>query len=153
MWKALWQKWTIDKPAAFGDLLWDVFVVQFAAFLDKITLRRVIALIPVVLVIWATVHRIPVPPELMLVGDALAYIDVLSVLFLVSILSRVSTIVFLARQAIARVTWLANHIAAGVQRLDFRHRRDRRMAHRKRLFGRARDDDEPAAAYGLALAA
>jgi len=90
MWKAIWQKWTIDKPAALGDMLWDVLVVQHAAFLDKVTLQRIIALIPVVLVIWATVHRIPVPPELMLVGDALAYIDMLSVLLLVSILSRAS---------------------------------------------------------------
>src|ERR1700722_17492075 len=81
MWKALWQKWTIEKPAALGELLWDALVVQFAAFLDKLTLRRIIALIPVVVVILATVHRIPIPPELMLVGDALAYIDVLSVLF------------------------------------------------------------------------
>ena len=152
MWKALWRKWPIAKPAAFGDLLWDVLVVQFAAFLDKITLRRLIALVPVVLVVWATVHRIPVPPELMLVGDALAYIDVLSVLFLVSILSRASTILFLARQAMARVSWLASHIAAGVQRLDFRHGRDRRVRQRKRLFGRAEDDDEPAMAYGLAWA-
>lgn len=152
MWKALWQKWTIDKPAAFGEMLWDVLVVQFAAFLDKITLRRVIALIPVVLVIWATVHRIPIPPELMLVGDALAYIDVLSVLLLVSVLGRVSTILFMARQTMARVTWLANGIVEGARRLDFRHRRDRRISHRKRLPGRTRDDDEPAGIRGLAWA-
>ncbi len=31
MWKQIWKKWTVDKPAAFGDLLWEVFVVQFAA--------------------------------------------------------------------------------------------------------------------------
>jgi hypothetical protein len=31
MWKRLWRKWTIDKPAAFGDLLWEVLVVQLAA--------------------------------------------------------------------------------------------------------------------------
>jgi hypothetical protein len=151
MWKALWQKWTIDKPAAFGEMLWEVLAVQFAAFLDKITLRRLIALIPVVLVIWATVHRIPVPPELMLVGDALAYIDVLSVLLLVSILSRASTIVFLARQTMARVTWLAHHVAAGARRLDFRHRRNRRITHPKRLLGRTKDD-EPASLRGLAWA-
>jgi hypothetical protein len=152
MWKALWQKWTIDKPAAFGDMLWDILVVQFAAFLDKITLRRVIALIPLVLVIWATVHRIPIPPEVMLVGDALAYIDVLSVLLLVSILGRASTILFMARQAMGRITWLANYLMDGARRLDFRHRRERRVRHRRRLIGRAKDDDEPAAIYGLAWA-
>jgi hypothetical protein len=152
MWKALWQKWTIDKPAALGDWLWDVFVVQFAAFLDRLTLRKIIALIPVVLVILATVHRIPIPPELMLVGDFLAYIDVFSVVFLLGILSRVSTILFMARQAMARVSWLANRIVEGAQRLDFRHRRERRVRHRRRPIGRAKDDDEPAVIYGLAWA-
>lgn len=152
MWKSLWQKWTIDRPAAFGEMLWDVLVVQFAAFLDRLTLRRMIALIPIVVVIWATVHRIPVPPELMLVGDALAYIDVLSVLFLVSILARVSTMLFIARQAMARVTWLANYIMESARRLDFRHRRDRRLGHRKRLSGRTSDDDEPFAVGDLAWA-
>ena len=48
MWKALWKKWTIDKPAALGDWLWDVFVVQLAALLDRLTLRQIIAFIPVV---------------------------------------------------------------------------------------------------------
>jgi len=152
MWKALWQKWTIDKPAALGDWLWDVFVVQFAAFLDRLTLRKIIALIPVIVVILATVHRIPIPPELMLVGDFLAYIDVFSVVFLLGILGRVSTILFMARQAMARVNWLANRIVEGAQRLDDRHRRERRVRHRKPRRGRAKDDDEPAVTYGLAWA-
>jgi hypothetical protein len=33
VWEALWRKWTIDRPALLGDWLWDVFVVQLAAFL------------------------------------------------------------------------------------------------------------------------
>ena len=53
MWKAFWRKWTIDKPAAFGDLLWDVLVVQLAAMLDRVTLRDVIAFIPVVILVLA----------------------------------------------------------------------------------------------------
>src|SRR4051794_5376682 len=69
MWKQLWKKWTLDKPAALGDLLWEVLVVQLAAFLDRLTLRRVIAFIPVVILVLAYSHSIPIPPELMLVGD------------------------------------------------------------------------------------
>ena len=80
MWKQLWKKWTIDKPAVFGDWLWEVLVVQLAAFLDRLTLRRVIAFIPVLILVLAYAHRIPIPPELMLVGDFLAYIDIFSVL-------------------------------------------------------------------------
>src|SRR5947208_4590410 len=25
MWRQFWKEWTVDKPAAFGDWLWDVF--------------------------------------------------------------------------------------------------------------------------------
>src|SRR5882757_10172533 len=98
MWKQLWKKWTLDKPAAFGDLLWEVFVVQLAAFLDRLTLRQVIAFIPVLVLVLAYAHRIPIPPELMLVGDLLAYIDIFSVLFLLGVLSRVATVLFILRR-------------------------------------------------------
>src|SRR5262245_43917773 len=98
MWKQLWPKWTIDKPVAFGDLLWDVLVVQLAARLDRLTLRQVIALIPVAALILAYLHHIPVHPGLMLLGDLLAYIDIFSMLFLLGILSRASTILFVIKQ-------------------------------------------------------
>src|SRR5580692_6453951 len=88
MWKALWKKWTIDKPANLGDWLWDVFVVQLAAFLDRLTLRQIIAFIPVVILILAYYHSIPIPPEFMLLGDFLAYIDIFSVLLLLGVLGR-----------------------------------------------------------------
>jgi hypothetical protein len=140
MWKALWRKWTIDKPAAFGDLLWDILVVQFAALLDRVTLRDIIAFIPVVILVWAYAHHIPLPPELMLVGDLLAYIDIFSVLFLLGVLSRIATVLFIVKQACARVTGLAGSLLKRVQ--DLRHRREARSRNRKRRMGSARDDDE-----------
>lgn len=153
MWKAFWKKWTIDKPALLGDWLWEVFVVQLAAFLDRLTLRRIIALIPVVILVLAYYHRIPIPPELMLVSDFLAYIDVFSVLLLLGILSRVVTILFIIKQATARVAGLASLLMTAVQRLDFRHRRARGAKSGKRLArGRRTDDDEPAAVGGFAWA-
>jgi hypothetical protein len=139
MWKAFWRKWTIDKPAAFGDLLWDVLVVQLAALLDRVTLRDIIAFIPVVILVWAYTHHIPLPPELLLVGDLLAYIDIFSVVFLLGVLSRIATIVFIVRQARARVSGLASSLLKRVQ--DVRHRREARTRKAKRLTGRARDDD------------
>jgi hypothetical protein len=139
MWKAFWRKWTIDKPAAFGDLLWDVLVVQLAALLDRVTLRDIIAFIPVVILVWAYTHHIPLPPELMLVGDLLAYIDIFSALFLLGVLSRIATIVFMVRQASARVTGLASSLLRRVQ--DLRHRREARTRNRKRLTGSPKDDE------------
>jgi hypothetical protein len=153
MWKALWNKWTIDKPALLGDWLWDVFVVQLAAFLDRLTLRRIIAFIPIVILVLAYYHHIPLPPELMLVGDFLAYIDLFSVLFLLGILSRVTTILFLIKQMTARVAGLTSSLITQMQRLDFRHRRERGTKNRQRLTGRPKnDDDEPVFGGGFAWA-
>jgi hypothetical protein len=153
MWKALWKKWTIDKPVILGDWLWDVFVVQLAALLDRLTLRKVIAFIPVVILVLAYYHRIPIPPELMLLGDLLAYIDIFAVVFLLGMLSRVATILFVIRQVATRAGVLAAHLMTAARRLDFRHPRARAGGKRKRLFGRAtKDDDGPFAVNGIAWA-
>ena len=152
MWKAFWRKWTIDKPAAFGDLLWDALVVQLAALLDRVTLRDIIAFIPVVILVWAYTHHIPLPPELMLVGDLLAYIDIFSVVFLLGVLSRIATVLFMVRQACARVTGAASSLLKRVQ--DLRHRREARTRNRKRLIGSPKDDDdEGVVGFGWALRA
>jgi hypothetical protein len=153
MCKALWKKWTLDKPAALGDWLRDVFVVQLAAFLDRLTLRQIIAFIPVVILVLAYYHSIPLPPELMLVGDLLAYIDIFTVLFLLGILSRVATILFIIKQTVARVERLASNLMTEARRLDFRHRRERHSRGETRLKRRPQNDDgKPIAVTGLAWA-
>ena len=153
MWKQLWKTWTIDKPAAFGDWLWDVFVVQLAAWLDRLTLRRIIAFIPVLILILAYLHRIPIPPELMLLGDLLAYIDIFSAVFLLSILSRFSTVLFVMKQLSARALRLASSALTRMQRLDYRHRREGGAKTRKRLMMPTRSDDDSAVdVYGAVWA-
>lgn len=97
-WKVVWKTWTIDKPAMLGDWLWDVFVVQFAAFLDRLTLPQVVASIPMAVLIVAYYHQIPMHPGLMLLGDLMVYIDIFSVIFQLGILSRAATILFAIRQ-------------------------------------------------------
>ncbi|WP_375783121.1 hypothetical protein ACE10Z_24865 [Bradyrhizobium sp. Pha-3] len=152
LWWTLWKSWTIDKPAALGDWLWQVLVVEFAALLDRLTLRKLIALIPVVIVIGAYLHRIPLPPELMLVGDMLAYIDVFSMIFLVGLFTRVATVMAVVRQAIELAQSLAQRVPMALRRFDTRHRRAKDSARRRRLTGARTDDDEPAVVAGLAWA-
>jgi hypothetical protein len=156
MWKQLWQKWTVDKPAAFGDLLWEVLVVQFAGWLnrlDRLTIRHVITFALALILLLAYLHRIPVHPGVMLLGDLLAYIDVFSVIFLLGILSRVTTVLFVIKQGAAATLRLARSMLARMQRLDIRHRRERSTAIRKRPVRRARDeDDEGVFVFGAAWA-
>jgi hypothetical protein len=151
--KDLWKKWTIDKPAALGDWLWDVFVVQLAALLDKLTLRQVIAFTPFVILILAYSHGIPLPPELVLLGDLLAYIDIFSLLFLLALLSRVATVVFIVKQTTALAASLVSRLLDGMQRLDYRHRREGAARNQKRTTNRAEDsDDEHVIIHGVARA-
>ena len=119
----LWRKWTVDKPAAFGDWLWDVFVVELAAALDRVTLRDVVAFIPVVILIFAYLHRIPTPPELMLVGDLLAYIDVFAMVFLLSMIGRVGVVLYFLKRTIEFAIGCVSGALTSLRRLDFRHRR------------------------------
>jgi len=153
VWKHLWKKWTLDKPAAFGDWLWQILVVQLAALLDRLTLRRIIAFIPVVVLILAYAHGIPLPPELMLVGDVLAYIDIFSVILLLSLMSRAAAISFVVKRAAEHAVKFANSVLAWMQRLDFRHRREGRAKNRKHPIGRTnKDDDQCIVTYGVAWA-
>ncbi|MBR0934485.1 hypothetical protein [Bradyrhizobium jicamae] len=151
MWKRLWQTWTIDKPAVLGDRLWQILVVDLAAFLDRLTLRRMIALIPVAILILAYLHRIPLPPEFMLLGDLFAYIDVFSMIFLIGLVARASAIAYALRQAAGYVLRAFQQVPIALRRLDMRHRRAN-GARRRTRFGRADTDDEVADVHGLAWA-
>lgn len=150
LWQTLWQTWTIDKPAAFSDRLWDIFVVQFAAWLDRLTVRQVIAFIPVVILVLAYAHNIPIPPELMLVGDVLAYIDIVSVLLLVSVMSRARMILFVVTQAWARAHRAASMVGDALRRIDIRHRRAAGPKRRRGAIKSDKTDDGYPAMHALA---
>jgi hypothetical protein len=151
----LWRKWTVDKPAAFGDWLWDVFVVQLAAALDRVTLRDVVAFIPVVILIFAYLHSVPIPPELMLVGDLLAYIDVFAMVFLLSMIARVGVVLYVLKRTIEFAINCVSGALTSPRRLDFRHRRAKSEGHRKRGSNQAKKSDGdyvPVRAFALSPA-
>jgi hypothetical protein len=152
MWKQIWKKWTIDRPAALGDWLWEVFVVELAAFLDRLTLRQVISFIPVVILIAAYAHSIPIPPELILVGDMLAYIDIFSMILLLSLLGQAATIFYVVRQAAEYLLELVRHARINLRRLDSRRPRTGGARKPRRLIVRAKKDDDHAPIYGMAWA-
>ena len=147
MWRQIWRKWTIDKPAAFGDWLWEIFVVELAVLLDRLTLRQVIAFIPVVILVVAYAHNVPIPPELVLVGDMLAYIDVFSIILLLSLMGRAATILYAVRQAAEHLLQLVRHARIRLRR----HRRADGARKPRRLIVRAKKDDDHAPVYGVAL--
>ncbi len=151
MWKSFWRTWTVDKPALFGDWLWDVFVVQFSAFLDRLTVRQIIAFIPVLILVLAYCHRIPIPPELVLLGDLLAYIDIYALLLVVGMLSRMVVITVVIKQTISCAVELANSLISHARQLDFRHRREHGSQRQSGSNNYKNNEDEPALLQRFAL--
>ena len=147
MWKRFWQEWTIDKPAAFGDWLYQILVVELAALLDRLTLRDVIAFIPVVILVIAYAHSIPLPPELLLVGDLLAYLDIFSIVLLLSVIGRVSAILYIVRQMAERVRRLGSLARQRLHRAD--SRRQTRVARTRKPSVQPKDEDDGVPAFGL----
>jgi hypothetical protein len=126
-------------------MLWEVLVVQFAAWLnqlDRLTIKHVITVALALILLLAYINRIPIHPGVMLIGDMLAYIDIFSMLFLLGMLSRASTILLIAKQAAGGALRLTRSLLARVQRLDLRHRREGGTAVRRRPPRRASDDDD-----------
>ncbi|QOZ70503.1 hypothetical protein [Bradyrhizobium arachidis] len=139
--KNWWRKWSYEIPLAIGDALWEILVVQFAALLDRLTWRKVAALAPVAVLLLAYYHSVPLPPALMLIGDLVAYIDIFSVVLMLSILSRAATIAFLVKRAAIRAAALLARLRTGMRRIDPRQRRGAGSAPRPRRKPNQSEDD------------
>jgi hypothetical protein len=75
--KNWWRKWSYEIPLAFGDALWEVLVVQFAAFLSRLTLRRVLEFIAIALLAMAFAQTFPIDLAILFAGDTLMYLEIL----------------------------------------------------------------------------
>jgi hypothetical protein len=75
--KDWWRKWSYEIPLAFGDTLWEVLVVQFAAFLSGLTLRRVLEFIAIAMLAMAFAQTFPIDLAILFAGDTLMYLEIL----------------------------------------------------------------------------
>jgi hypothetical protein len=73
--KKLWRTWSYEIPLALGDALWEVLVVRFAAFLDRLTLRKVIESIAIALLVIAFAQTLPIDLAFLFAGDMLMYLE------------------------------------------------------------------------------
>ena len=78
--KDCWRKWSYEIPLAFGDALWEVLVVQFAAFLSRLTLRRVLEFIAIAMLAMAFAQTFPIDLAILFAGDTLMYLEILVVI-------------------------------------------------------------------------
>ena len=73
--KNWWRKWSYEIPLAFGDALWEVLVVQFADFLGRLTIRRVLEFIAIAILVMAFAQTLPIELAFLFAGDTLMYLE------------------------------------------------------------------------------
>jgi len=73
--KHWWRRWSYEIPLAIGDALWQVLVVQFAAFLDRLTIRKVLEFVLIALLAMAFSQTFPIDLAILFAGDTLTYLE------------------------------------------------------------------------------
>jgi hypothetical protein len=144
-----WNKWTYEIPLAVGDVLWDVLVVQFAAFLDRLTIRKVIEFVAIALLVMAFVQTLPIDLAILFAGDMLMYLELLVAMRLAAGREAVVAVLRLTvRMVQAAMHFLkigAIQATARIRRL--RERRDPARVARPRRMG---DDPDEDGRFGVA---
>jgi hypothetical protein len=75
-----WRTWSYELPLVLGDALWDVLVVQFADFLSRLTIRRVLKFIAIAILVMAFAQTAPIDLAFLFAGDTLMYLEFVVIL-------------------------------------------------------------------------
>jgi hypothetical protein len=140
--KKLWQKWSYEIPLAIGDALWEVLVVQFAAFLGRLTVRKVVEFVAIALLVMAFAQTLPIDLAILFAGDILMYLEFLVAIRLAAGVMHVRAMLHQATR-LARLLLRALNAAVRLPALTLRRLRERRtVSHSKpRRISDASDDD------------
>jgi hypothetical protein len=151
--KKWWRKWTYGLPLAFSDALWNVCVVQFAAFLDQLTLRKTIEFVAIVILALAFAQTFPIDIAFLFAGDTLMYLEFLiAVRLAAGRLHLREALRFALRLAQIATRVLRTSIRRSTMQLArWREQRPTRPAKPRRISKSA--DDDPAVAWGALVAA
>jgi hypothetical protein len=125
--KKLWQKWSYEIPLAVGDALWEVLVVRFAAFLDRLTIRKVIEFVAISLLVMAFVQTLPFDLAILFAGDILTYLEFVVALRLTAGVMHVRAM-WNQVTRFARLVLRALNAALRLPALTLRRLRERRTA-------------------------
>lgn len=140
--KKLWQKWSYEIPLALGDALWEVLVVQFAAFLDRLTLRKIVEFVAIAILVMAFIQTLPFDLAILFAGDILSYLEFVVALRLAAGVMHVRAI-WNQITRFARLVLRALNAAARLPALTLKRLRERHTAAaaRPRRISDASDDN------------
>jgi hypothetical protein len=127
--KNWWRKWSYEIPLAFGDALWEVLVVQFAGFLSRLTVRRVLEVLVIAMLAMAFAQTFPIDLAILFAGDTLMYLEILVVVRLAAGREHFQAMLRLAAQ-FARFALRVSRIAIDYSISRISRLRERRSAAR-----------------------
>ncbi len=146
--KNWWRKWSYEIPLAFGDALWEVLVVQFADFLSRLTLRRVLEFFAIVILALAFAQTFPIDLAILFAGDTLMYLEIVMIVRLAAgrefFRQMLHVAAQLARFAMRVVGAVVRQPVSRINRL-----RERRTLAR-RLKPRSSDQSDDGRGFGVA---
>jgi hypothetical protein len=141
-----WRKWSYEIPLAFGDALWDVLVVQFADFLSRLTVRRVLKFVAIAILVMAFVQTFPIELAILAAGDTLTYLEIAVIIRLAAGREMFRQMLRLAIRfaglAMRGAKAVLGYSASGIARL--RERRDAAAIGRSRRKPGSSDQDDAA---------
>ncbi len=141
--KNWWRKWSYEIPLAFGDALWDVLVVQFADFLSRLTIRRVLEFIAIAILVMAFAQTAPIELAFLFAGDTLMYLEFVVMVRLIAGKEHFQAMLHLAaRLARFAINVLRIAISQPISRINRpRERRDPARSTKPRPVSNRSDDD------------
>jgi hypothetical protein len=147
-----WRKWSYEIPLAFGDALWEVLVVQFADFLSRLTVRRVLEFIAIAILVMAFAQTAPIDLAFLFAGDTLMYLEFVVMVRLLAGKEHFQQMLRLAaRLARFAMRVLRTAISQPVSRIN--RLRERRNAARAVKPLRAPDPSDDGEGFGVAWGA
>ena len=140
--KKVWQKWSYEIPLAIGDALWAVLVVQFAAFLDRLTVRKVVEFVAIALLVMAFAQTLPFDLAILFAGDILMYLEFVIAIRLAAGVMHVRAMLHQMTR-LARLVLRAMNAAVRLPALMLSRLRERRTAavSKPRRISDSSDDD------------
>ena len=148
--KNWWRKWSYEIPLMIGDALWEVLVVQFAAFLDRLTIRKVIEFVVIAMLAMAFAQTFPFDLAILFASDTLMYLEFLVAIRLAAGRIHFYQILRLALRLVRLALRVSNAaISIPVSRLNrLRQRHHARPAKPRRISDSSDDDRGFGIAWG-----
>ena len=140
----------IDWLGALGDWLWANLVVALAAFLDRLTFRRVILFTGLVVLAFAFAWVFTADVAIIFAGDMMLYFDIASAVMLIVARERLQHMLPVVADSIRK---FPRNLSNVWRRLGSRQRRNANETRRKgSTDGSKQSDNEPAAWGGSGYA-